>query len=171
MRIAVMGSGGVGGYFGGLLARTGHEVGFVARGAHLAALRSNGLQVKSVHGDFEVAPVEATDQPSELGTVDLVLMTIKTPDVKQAAQAVKPIVREGTTVLSLLNGVEAPEQIGAVVGTMAMADKKLCAWVKNGSHKSDFKQYKDLLRQAKYVCRKCGRAAAKSKCLCKPSKL
>ena len=116
MRIAVMGSGGVGGYFGGLLARTGHEVGFVARGAHLAALRSNGLQVKSVHGDFEVAPVEAADQPSELGTVDLVLMTIKTPDVEQAAQAVKPIVGEDTAVLSLLNGVEAPEQIAVVIG-------------------------------------------------------
>jgi 2-dehydropantoate 2-reductase len=116
MRVAVMGSGGVGGYYGGLLARVGHEVGFVARGDHLAALQSDGLRVKSVHGDFDVVPVVATDQPSELGQVDLVLMTVKTPDVEQASRAIKPIVGKGTTVLSLLNGIEAPEQIGSVVG-------------------------------------------------------
>jgi 2-dehydropantoate 2-reductase len=69
-----------------------------------------------VHGDFEVVPVEATDQPVELGPVDLVLMTVKTPDVEPAAQAVKPIVGEGTTVVSLLNGIEAPDQIAAVLG-------------------------------------------------------
>ena len=116
MKIAVMGSGGVGGYYGGLLARMGHQVSFIARGAHLAALRRDGLQVKSVHGDFTVAPVEATDHPPEIGRVDLVLMCVKTPDVEEAAQAIRPIVDEGTTVMSLQNGVEAPRRIGEVVG-------------------------------------------------------
>ena len=116
MKIAVMGSGGVGGYYGGLLARAGHEVTLIARGAHLSALRADGLQVKSVHGDFAVVPVRATDTPAEIGPVDLVLVCVKTPDTDQAARAILPMVGVETTVLSLQNGVEAAERIGAVVG-------------------------------------------------------
>lgn len=116
MRIAVMGSGGVGGYYGGLLACAGHDVTFIARGAHLAALRTNGLQVRSVHGDFTIAPAQATDTPAEVGPVELVLICVKTPDTDRAAQAIQPMVGADTMVVSLQNGINAAEQIGAVVG-------------------------------------------------------
>jgi 2-dehydropantoate 2-reductase len=116
MKIAVMGSGGVGGYYGGLLARAGQDVTLIARGAHLAALREKGLQVKSVHDDFTVAPIQATDAPAEVGPVDLVLVCVKTPDTEQAAEAIKPMVGPDTVVMSLQNGVDAAERIGATVG-------------------------------------------------------
>lgn len=117
MRIAVMGSGGVGGYYGGLLAQAGYDVTFIARGAHLEALRENGLRVKSVHGDFTVAPVQATDTPAEVGPVALVMVCVKTPDTDCAAQDIKPMVGPDTTVMSLQNGIDAAERLGAVVGT------------------------------------------------------
>jgi len=116
MRIVVVGTGGVGGYYGGLLARAGHDVVFIARGAHLAALQTTGLQVKSVHGDFTVAPVRATDTPGEAGPADLVMVCVKAPDGEQAAHAIRPIVQHGTTVIPLQNGIDAAEGIGAVVG-------------------------------------------------------
>jgi len=116
MRIAVMGAGGVGGYYGGLLVRAGHDVTFIARGAHLAAMRRKGLQVYSVHGDFTVAPVQATDTPAEVGPVDLVLVCVKTPDTEAAALGCKPLVRANTTVLSLQNGIDAAERLGSVLG-------------------------------------------------------
>lgn len=116
MKIAVMGSGGVGGYYGGLLAQAGYDVTFIARGAHLVALRENGLQVKSVHGDFTVAPVQATDTPVEVGPVALVMVCVKTPDTDRAAQGIKPMMGPDTTVMSLQNGIDAPERLGAVVG-------------------------------------------------------
>jgi 2-dehydropantoate 2-reductase len=116
MKIAVMGSGGVGGYYGGLLAQAGHDVTFMARGAHLVALRENGLQVKSVHGDFAVAPVQATDTPSEVGPVALVMVCVKTLDTDRVAQGIKPMMGAETTVMSLQNGIDAAERLGAVVG-------------------------------------------------------
>ncbi len=116
MKIAVMGTGGTGGYFGGLLAQKGHEVTFIARGAHLQAIQKNGLQVKSVHGDFKIAPARATDTPSDIGPVDLILFLTKTYDTDSAAQVIKPIVSKNTTVLSLQNGLDAAERIGEVVG-------------------------------------------------------
>lgn len=116
MKIVVMGTGGVGGYYGGLLARLGHEVTFIARGVHLEAIRTNGLQVKSVHGDFAIAPAKATDNPAEIGPVDLVLFCVKTPDTEQAARAIQPIVDSETDVISLQNGIDAAERIGAIVG-------------------------------------------------------
>ncbi|MCJ7703282.1 MAG: 2-dehydropantoate 2-reductase [Anaerolineales bacterium] len=116
MKIAVMGSGGVGGYYGGLLARQGHDVTFIARGSHLKAIQENGLQVKSVHGDFHLVPAKATDSPTEIGPVDLVLFCTKTHATDEAAQQIKPIVGTKTTVMSLQNGIEAAEQIGAVIG-------------------------------------------------------
>ena len=120
MKIAVMGTGGTGGYFGGLLAKQGNDVTFIARGAHLAAIREKGLQVRSVHGDFTIAPAHATDVPAEIGTVDLVLFCTKTYDTETAATSMKPIVGSQTTVLSLQNGIDAAERIGAVVGTEHM---------------------------------------------------
>jgi 2-dehydropantoate 2-reductase len=116
MQVAVMGSGGVGGYYGGLLARAGHDVTFVARGAHLEALRTNGLQVKSVHGDFDVPSAQATDAPAEVGPVDLVLVCVKTPDTAAVAHAIKPLVGPDTIVVSLQNGIDAAGRIGEVVG-------------------------------------------------------
>ena len=116
MKIAMMGTGGVGGYYGGLLAHTGQDVTFIARGAHLAAIRDKGLQVKSVHGDFAVAPAKATDNPAEVGPVDLVIVATKTYHTEKAAQAIQPMVGPATAVVSLQNGVDAAERIGAVVG-------------------------------------------------------
>ncbi len=116
MRIAILGAGGVGGYYGGLLARSGHDVAFVARGAHLAALREEGLRVESVHGDFQVRPVEATDEPGEIGLVDLVLVAVKSYDLDAAAEVARPLVGLGTAVLPLLNGLDAADRLAAVLG-------------------------------------------------------
>jgi 2-dehydropantoate 2-reductase len=116
MRVAVMGSGGVGGYYGGMLARAGEDVTFIARGPHLEAMRSNGLTVKTTHvGEFTI-PVKATDDPSEIGPVDLVLFCVKTYDTEAAVGLIRPLVGRETVVLPLQNGVESPERIGRVVG-------------------------------------------------------
>jgi 2-dehydropantoate 2-reductase len=117
MKIAIMGTGGVGGYYGGLLAHSGQDVTFIARGAHLAAIREKGLQVKSVLGDFLVSPAHATDNPAEVGPVDLILFATKTYHTDEAAQAIRLMVGPDTVVLPLQNGVDAAERIGAVVGT------------------------------------------------------
>jgi 2-dehydropantoate 2-reductase len=115
MRIAVYGAGGVGGYFGGRLARTGAEVHFIARGAHLQALREHGLRVRSGRGDFEVqAP--ATDDPADIGPCDFVLFCVKTFDTEAAAARLGPLVGEDTAVVSLQNGVENEEQLTRAVG-------------------------------------------------------
>jgi 2-dehydropantoate 2-reductase len=116
MKIAVVGVGGLGGYYGGLLAQAGHEVAFVARGMHLAALREKGLQVKSIHGDFCVAPVRATDNPREVGPAQLVLVCVKAPALDAAASAAGPMVGPDTVVMGLQNGIDAAERIGAAVG-------------------------------------------------------
>jgi 2-dehydropantoate 2-reductase len=116
MKIAVMGTGGVGGYYGGLLARMGQDVTFIARGAHLQAIRDKGLQIKSVHGDFLVSPAKATDNPAKIGAVGVVLFTTKTYDTDEAARAIAPAVGPHTSIVSLQNGVDAMDRIGAVVG-------------------------------------------------------
>jgi len=120
MKIAMIGAGGIGGYYGGLLAQEGHEVTFIARGAHLRAIRQNGLQVKSVFGDFQIKPARATDDPAEVGRADLVLFCTKTYHTDEAAQLAKPLVGPQTTVLSLQNGVDALERIGPVLGSEHM---------------------------------------------------
>lgn len=116
MRIAVIGVGGLGGYYGGLLARAGHEVAFVARGVHLAALREKGLEVKSVHGDFRVTAAIATDRPAEIGPVDLVLVCVKTTGLDDAARAALPLLGPDTVVMGLQNGIDSAERIGAITG-------------------------------------------------------
>jgi 2-dehydropantoate 2-reductase len=116
VRIAIVGAGGVGGYYGGLLARAGNEVALIARGAHLEAIRAAGLCVESVHGDFAVRPYLATDDPAEVGPVDLVLFTVKTYDLEAAGRAAQPLVGPETVVLPLENGLDAPEQLGALLG-------------------------------------------------------
>jgi 2-dehydropantoate 2-reductase len=116
MRVAIMGSGGVGGYYGGMLARAGEDATFIARGAHLEAMRANGLMVKTAHvGEFTI-PVKATDDPNEIGPVDLVLFCVKTYDTDTVAGLIHPLISRGTVVLPLQNGVESPERIGRVVG-------------------------------------------------------
>jgi 2-dehydropantoate 2-reductase len=116
MKIAIMGAGGVGGYYGGLLARTGQEVIFIARGAHLQALRRQGLRVNSVHGDFLVAPAHATDNPAEVGPVDLILFTTKTYHTDSAALALKPMIGPDTVILPLQNGIDAAARLGTHLG-------------------------------------------------------
>jgi len=115
MRIAVYGAGGVGGYFGGRLARAGADVRFIARGAHLWALREQGLRVRSVTGDFEVR-VPATDDPAEIGSCDFVLFCVKSFDTAAAAARLGPLVGEDTAVVSLQNGVENEETLARAVG-------------------------------------------------------
>jgi len=116
MRIAVMGSGGVGGYFGGRLAKAGHDVTFIARGAHLAAIRQHGLKVLSGLGDFEVKPAKATDDPAEIGPVDVVLFATKLYDIEDAGALCKPLVGDGTMVVTLQNGVDSAERLGPILG-------------------------------------------------------
>jgi 2-dehydropantoate 2-reductase len=116
MRIAVMGSGGVGGYFGGLLARGGEDVTFVARGAHLDALRTRGLTVQSrLVGDFTHA-VSATDDSAAIGPVDLVLLCVKTYDLDAAATRLPPLIGPGTVVLPLQNGIDASPRLARILG-------------------------------------------------------
>lgn len=116
MRIAVFGTGGVGGYFGGRLAQAGEEVIFIARGEHLRAMREHGLRVDSIKGDFVLQPVQATDNPAEVGPVDAILVGVKAWDVPQAAQLMRPMVGPETFVVPLENGVEAPDQLAEALG-------------------------------------------------------
>lgn len=116
MRTIVLGTGGVGGYFGGLMARAGKDVGFVARGPHLAALQQHGLRLQSVKsGNFQV-PVRASEQPADLGPADLVLFCVKSYDTESAAESLRPIMKPDTAVISLQNGVDNEEKIDAVLG-------------------------------------------------------
>jgi 2-dehydropantoate 2-reductase len=116
MRIAVMGTGGVGGYFGARLAQAGHEVAFVARGRQLAALRARGLRVQSQLGDVHLPNVEVTDEPAEIGPVDLVLFTVKLWDTLEAAEAVKPLLGTQTAVVSFQNGVVKDDILRQALG-------------------------------------------------------
>jgi 2-dehydropantoate 2-reductase len=116
MRIAIFGSGGAGGYFGARLAKAGEDVVFVARGDHLRRIRTSGLQVDSVDGDFVVRPAEATDDPARAGEVDVVIVGVKAWQVPDAAQAMRPMIGPETFVVPLQNGVESPEQLAAVLG-------------------------------------------------------
>ncbi|HUL94166.1 MAG TPA: 2-dehydropantoate 2-reductase [Burkholderiales bacterium] len=106
MKIAMMGSGGVGGFFGGRLAHAGYDVAFIARGAHLAAMRQRGLLIESqAHGDIRIPAVRATDDPATLGPVDLIILSVKLWDTEAAIRQMKPMLKPGTGVLSLQNGV------------------------------------------------------------------
>lgn len=116
MRIAVFGTGGVGGYFGGRLAEAGEDVIFIARGDHLRAIKEKGLKVDSRNGDFVIYPAAATDTVSDVGVVDLVLVGVKAWQVPEAARAMKPLVGANTTVLPLQNGVDAASQLVDTLG-------------------------------------------------------
>lgn len=116
MRIAVMGTGGTGGYFGGLLAKAGEEVSFIARGTHLQAICKNGLVVKSVlAGDFTI-PATATDNPEDIGPVDVVLFCVKAYDNAVAIELMRPLIGRETMVLTVQNGIDNEQQIGKAIG-------------------------------------------------------
>jgi 2-dehydropantoate 2-reductase len=116
MRIAVFGAGAVGGYFGGRLAQAGHAVVFIARGAHLEAMRRDGLVVRSTSGDFALCPVEATDAPAGVGRVDVVLVAVKAWHVREAGRAMLPMLGDASFVVPLQNGVEACDELAEEVG-------------------------------------------------------
>ena len=116
MKIAIMGSGGVGGYFGARLAKAGAEVSFIARGAHLAAMREQGLKVESGLGDIHLPKVNVTDDPRKIGKVDLVLFSVKLRDTETAAQSIKPLFGPDTGILSFQNGVQKDDILRGVFG-------------------------------------------------------
>lgn len=120
MRIVIMGAGALGGYFGARLATAGNDVAFVARGAHLAAIRQHGLRVTSALGDLHLRAVVATDDPRSLAPADLVLIGVKLWDLEAAARAARPLVRSGTAVVAFQNGVGKDELLIRVLGREAV---------------------------------------------------
>jgi 2-dehydropantoate 2-reductase len=125
MRIAIFGAGGAGGYFGARLAKAGEDVVWIARGAHLEALRTRGLRVESIDGDFTLGPLMASDDAGQFAPVDLVLLGVKAWQVADAARAMRPLLGAETCVVPLQNGVEAADELrrllgpGPVLGGMA----------------------------------------------------
>jgi len=120
LRIAVMGSGGVGGYLGARLVQGGADVTFVARGAHLAAMRANGLAVESEHEPIRLPRVNATDDPRTIGPVDIVLFSVKLWDMESAAHSVLPIVGPETGIISFQNGVQKDDALRKLFGADAV---------------------------------------------------
>ncbi len=116
MRIAVMGAGGVGGCIGALLVRAGNDVSLITRGEHLEAIRANGLKLIRPSEEF-VVEVNATDNPAQVGPVELILFTVKTLHNRQIISTLRPLIGHETSVLTLQNGVESHEQLGAVLGS------------------------------------------------------
>ncbi len=131
MRIAIMGSGGMGGYFGGMLARAGEDVHFIARGAHLEAMKASGLTVKTSKAEEFKIPARATDDPTDIGAVDLVLFCVKTFDTEETAKVIHPLIGPDTVVMSLQNGVDNEEIVeniigpGHVIGAVAYVSAKI----------------------------------------------
>jgi len=120
MRIAVVGAGGVGGGFGAALARAGADVTFIARGAHLAAMKARGLRIEGGRGDTHLVPTQATDDPRTVGPVDFVLFCVKLWDVESAGEHIKPLVGPNTAVIPLQNGIDAPERLLPILGPQAV---------------------------------------------------
>ncbi|HEX7272757.1 MAG TPA: 2-dehydropantoate 2-reductase [Casimicrobiaceae bacterium] len=116
MRVVVFGAGGVGGYFGARLAAAGNEVGFIARGRHLEAIRAGGLRVRSALGDIHLPSPPASDDPGAMGRADVVVFTVKLWDTEAAAAAARPLLGGGGIVIPFQNGVESVERIGAATG-------------------------------------------------------
>jgi 2-dehydropantoate 2-reductase len=117
MRLAIFGAGGVGGYFGARLAQAGHEVTFIARGQHLAAMQRDGLRiVNSAFGDIHLNPTHATDDPADIGPVDIVLFCVKLYDSVSAAARLPPLIGAETAVITLQNGIDGRDHVAAAVG-------------------------------------------------------
>jgi 2-dehydropantoate 2-reductase len=120
VRIAVVGAGGVGGGFGAALAKAGADVTFIARGAHLAAMKSEGLRVQGGRGETHLVPTQATDDPASIGEVDVVLFCVKLWDVESAGAQIKPLVGTETAVIPLQNGIDAAERLAPILGEKAV---------------------------------------------------
>jgi len=120
MRMAVVGAGGVGGGFGAALAKAGADVTFIARGTHLAAMKKDGLKVQGGRGETHLVPTKATDNPAEVGPVDVVLFCVKLWDVESAGERIKPLIGKGTAVVPLQNGIDAHERLLPIVGREAL---------------------------------------------------
>lgn len=120
MRIAVAGAGGVGGGFGAALAKAGADVTFIARGAHLAAIKDQGLKITGGRGETHLVPTRATDNPAEIGPVDIVLFCVKLWDVEAAGAHIKPLIGPDTGVIPLQNGIDAPERLIPILGKDAV---------------------------------------------------
>jgi len=116
MRIAVMAAGAVGGYFGARMAAAGHDVAFIARGAHRDAIRRHGLRIESALGDLHLKDVTVTDDPGEVGPVDVVLFAVKLWDTETAGAATRPLVGPHTRVITLQNGVDSVERLAPILG-------------------------------------------------------
>jgi 2-dehydropantoate 2-reductase len=119
MRIAVMAAGAVGGYFGARLATAGHDVTFIARGAHRDAIKRDGLKVESTLGDVHLKDAKVTDDPKTVGPVDVVLFAVKLWDTEQAGEQMRPMVGPDTRVITLQNGVDSVERLAPIVGDAA----------------------------------------------------
>lgn len=117
MKIAVMGTGGLGGYIGGQLANAGNDVCFIARGAQLEALNNKGLEVRSTKQNFHLPTVTATSDPAEVGAVDLIIFSVKAYDVGSAIDSMKPMVGANTSIVPILNGVGHMEGLTAQFGS------------------------------------------------------
>ncbi len=116
MRIAIMGTGGMGGFYGGLLAAQGRDVTFIARGAHLDAIRNHGLRLVGPDTDILISPAQASDDPQTIGPVDVVLFCVKLYSAETAAELIRPLMGADTMVISLMNGVDGPDRIAEVLG-------------------------------------------------------
>ena len=116
MKIAVFGAGGIGGYLAGRLAESGEDIAIIARGEHLHAIRTNGLRVDSIKGDFVANPSIATDNPEDVGPVDVVILGVKAWQIADAAEALRPLIGDDTCVLPLQNGVEAVSELTGTLG-------------------------------------------------------
>ena len=116
MKIAVIGTGGIGGYFGGRIANAGYDVTFVARGEHLKAIRKNGLIVNSIEGDFKINPVKITDNLHDLKESDLVILGVKAWQVKETSNVLKNVLHENATVLPLQNGISSYDEASSELG-------------------------------------------------------
>jgi 2-dehydropantoate 2-reductase len=119
MRVAAMAAGGVGGYYGARLAAAGHDVAFIARGAHREAIRRNGLTIESTLGDLHLKDVNVTDDPKKVGSVDLVLFAVKLWDTEVAAEQARPLVAANTRVITFQNGVDSVERLAPILGDEA----------------------------------------------------
>ncbi len=115
MKILIVGAGAVGGYFGGMLARSGEDVTFLARGEHLKAIQEKGLYIKSINGDFNIK-INAVERPSDNDKYDLIIIAVKSHDLSNACNNIKGTVKNDTVLMSLLNGVDSEEIIGSIFG-------------------------------------------------------
>ena len=132
MKIAIMGAGGLGGFFGGKLAQADHDVWFIARGQQLAALKTSGLRLQGPDPEIVISHPNATEMPAEIGAVDLVLFCVKLYDVEPAAALIKPILTDATAVISVLNGIDGPQRLATALetGTVFSGAARISAKIK-----------------------------------------